>query len=729
MGVERAIRLLATYHTDTPAVVGWVRPVLLLPASALTGWPAAQLEALIAHELAHIRRHDYAVNLFQTVVEVLFFYHPAVWWISRRIRREREHCCDDLAVAACGDARLYASALVELESRRASAGHLVVAASGASLKQRIHRLLVPGAVSRETGTRWAAGVFAILTVAAAFASAEAARLHARSSSEAAPGSPKESMRQRVQAQAQDTARGRPARVIRYSGAASLEERVQWAREQARSARARQYWIGYAVERDDDGVWLYYDRHVPVSSGESTMMGFMRFSGPSNDLRFQGTSLSALLGDRPQHHLAILFGFESGRLTRTHLSSYMLPVSFAGWPLMWMGDASGEESIAFIQDLFDASESNLQREDLVSMTSAHTQRDAVLPALLRWVAQDYPENVRVSAVEGLGEQRNARALAALARIARRDANAEVRREAAESVGDIGLPEAADTLIALAMQLEDEDARREAIEALGSRDERNAREALFRIARTDDSMDLRREAVESLGDLENGAGLGELLSLARSDLPSEVRREAIETLAEVESPETVVPVLERIARSDPDPDVQRQAAESLAEIDSPRALSVLLDLARNGPDTNTQISAIESLSDSHEQQTAIQALLDIAQHHSDAAMRAVAVEQLDDFQGAGIVDALLGIARQDPDPNVQRTAAEALGNAHPHDAAIAALRTLIDQHPNVQVKVQAVEALGEFDAPLVADLLAEIARRHPLARVQREAIETLSDLRGR
>ena len=76
--------------------------------SALAGLPPHQLEAILAHELAHIRRHDYLVNLLQTLVETLLFYHPAVWWLSRRIRAERENCCDDLAVSLCGDPYTYA---------------------------------------------------------------------------------------------------------------------------------------------------------------------------------------------------------------------------------------------------------------------------------------------------------------------------------------------------------------------------------------------------------------------------------------------------------------------------------------------------------------------------------------------------------------------------------------------------------------------------------------------
>src|SRR5207245_11758159 len=105
---------------EVPTLVGWRRPVALLPAGTLAGLSPAQLEALLAHELAHVRRLDYLVNLGQTTAETLLFYHPAVWWVSHRMRVEREHCCDDAAVAVCGDAVGYARALAELEGLRSS---------------------------------------------------------------------------------------------------------------------------------------------------------------------------------------------------------------------------------------------------------------------------------------------------------------------------------------------------------------------------------------------------------------------------------------------------------------------------------------------------------------------------------------------------------------------------------------------------------------------------------
>jgi len=140
--VSRPVAMLESCLTETPAVVGFLRPAILIPAGLLTGLPPEQVEAILLHELAHIRRHDYAVNVLQSLVEGLLFYHPAVWWVSGVIRAERENCCDDAVVAAIGDARGYATALAELEWRR-SVGQPAVAAKGGNLMRRIRRLLEP----------------------------------------------------------------------------------------------------------------------------------------------------------------------------------------------------------------------------------------------------------------------------------------------------------------------------------------------------------------------------------------------------------------------------------------------------------------------------------------------------------------------------------------------------------------------------------------------------------
>src|SRR5439155_15282358 len=143
--ITRVVTLLDSSLVDVPTVIGFLRPVVLLPVTALAGLTSQQIEAILAHELAHIRRHDYLVNLLQTLVETVLFYHPAVWWVSRRIRIERENCCDDLAVSLCGDPVAYATALADLEALRGSGPqpvrHIAMAATGGSLLQRVRRLL------------------------------------------------------------------------------------------------------------------------------------------------------------------------------------------------------------------------------------------------------------------------------------------------------------------------------------------------------------------------------------------------------------------------------------------------------------------------------------------------------------------------------------------------------------------------------------------------------------
>src|SRR3989449_1807363 len=140
MGLDRVIRYCECHRLDAPAVLGWFRPVVLLPVRALTGLTEEQIEAVIAHELAHIRRLDCFVNLFQIATETLLFYHPAVWWVSQRIRDERENCCDDEAIAICGDAVNYARAVTLMEEWRTSPA-LMMAANRSPLAERVVRLL------------------------------------------------------------------------------------------------------------------------------------------------------------------------------------------------------------------------------------------------------------------------------------------------------------------------------------------------------------------------------------------------------------------------------------------------------------------------------------------------------------------------------------------------------------------------------------------------------------
>jgi len=145
LGLMRRIQVVVTEQLTSPAVMGLISPVLILPLAMVTTLPPAQVQLILLHELAHIRRGDYLVNLCQLLTESLLFFNPAVWWISRQIRQEREACCDAVAIALAGERLQYAQTLAQV------AGTALAAAPAfgdrrnpSGLKDRIQRLLVPG---------------------------------------------------------------------------------------------------------------------------------------------------------------------------------------------------------------------------------------------------------------------------------------------------------------------------------------------------------------------------------------------------------------------------------------------------------------------------------------------------------------------------------------------------------------------------------------------------------
>jgi beta-lactamase regulating signal transducer with metallopeptidase domain len=145
LGIAHQVSLRISGHVQGPLAMGIVRSLIILPASALMALSPQQLEAVLAHELEHVRRADYFWNLIQTMVETLFFFHPAVWWLGSRLRQQRELCCDDAAVQACADPLLYATALLRLEERRSQQLSLAMALDGhrssSGLRARISRVL------------------------------------------------------------------------------------------------------------------------------------------------------------------------------------------------------------------------------------------------------------------------------------------------------------------------------------------------------------------------------------------------------------------------------------------------------------------------------------------------------------------------------------------------------------------------------------------------------------
>lgn len=156
MKINRSVGIAMSARLEIPLVLGVIRPIILVPISMLSELSPKQVEAILAHELAHVGRHDYLINLIQCAIGTLLFYHPAIWWISKQIRAEREFCCDELAAKACGDAADYGRALLALEECRSTSRLAPAAAGSGDLLHRVRRLMGIRNTKRITRARsWA----------------------------------------------------------------------------------------------------------------------------------------------------------------------------------------------------------------------------------------------------------------------------------------------------------------------------------------------------------------------------------------------------------------------------------------------------------------------------------------------------------------------------------------------------------------------------------------------
>ena len=680
--VTRPVKLLESLIVEVPAVIGALRPVILVPASAITGLTPQQLEVLLAHELAHVRRYDYLVNVVQCVIETLLFYHPAVWWVSRRVRDEREHCCDDLVVQVCGDPRLYASALLRMERIRSATPRLALAATGGSLVHRIRRLLLPADARPEFFPRWAAGVAGVVAVTVTLLATGSDRVSGEPAGIAA---------------ATDTIRTAPDTVLRHPDPSQpLAQRWEWAKNQARQLGRRTYWIGYQVSRPS---WLehsvYVDRGSEVTGPGVKISG--RMFGNFQGFLFRGVRLAPLTGTGDSDDIALLFGFSTdagGRvaLTHVHVASVYLPVDFRGRTLFWLGNAQDTQSIPVVEALFAATPQAQLREDIVAAVGIHGSSAVVVPILLRWLISREATDVRSQAAEWLGFHPSAAAVAGLSGAARNDPAGDVRRQAAEALGDNPLEAATDSAIAVARTATDPDARRAAVEGLGQKTSDRALAALVTIAQSDRDEDVQRAAVETLGEMPNGRGLAAVRGIARSHPRADVRRAAVETLGEHLEPAEAITFLKGIAANDRDQDVQRAAVETLGEIGD-LGLPAVIEIARTHPSPDVRRAAVETIGE-----------------------KAPAAQSL----------GLLGqIARADRDPDVRRAAIETYAESAPPDSALALFVGILGTEAPEDVYSSVLEALEGLEGGVGIPALIDAARSHPNREVRADALRRLAD----
>lgn len=728
LAISRPVRLLQSTVVQVPAVIGWLRPVVLIPVTLLNGLTISQLEAILAHELAHIRRHDYLINLMQVVIETLLFYHPAAWWISREVRDTREHCCDDLAVQVSGNPADYARALLALEEHRVLA--LLPAATGGDLLGRVRRLVAPRLSHAETFPRWVA---ALVGVAAVITLGGGARL-------AGKGGVIEGQQEAgsaIPVFSTQSAPVSPDTVIRHPDpSAPLARRWEWARQLGAANHYKAFWIGYTIAPMpalEGTVFISrMERRGILGPGGMDLRGRVSNFGNFNGFSVPGVLLPRLIGGGQPEDVALLFAFaldSSGTpvLARVQISSLTLPVDLEDRPLLWLGSATDEESVPLAQSLYEAAPSKL-KEDVVSAVGVHGTSRLVLPPLIRWLNGDEPTDIRTEAAEWLGRHPDAEALRALARAARNDRVSDVRKEAAEAVGEMRLPEATDTLIVLARTLADHEARQEAVEGLAERNDAKSLAAAGRIAREDPSKDVRTEAVETLGEFSGAAGLPDLIQIARQDPSSDIRQEAVETIGEAAAPDEAIRILTDILRTERSENVAREAVETLGEVESPKVVGLLRELALGNSNSAVRVEAIETLGQVAPDRTTADLLQRIALQDVNEDVQHEAVETLGELQDPAALEMVSRIAREHPRVEIRKKAIETLGQSMEPDDALRVLKGIANGDRNAEVQAEAVETMGELPADFAIPALIEIARNHPNEEVRAEAVETLGDSQG-
>jgi HEAT repeat protein/beta-lactamase regulating signal transducer with metallopeptidase domain len=747
LGVRRAVSLAVSRALTIPVVIGHVKPVVLVPASALSGLSPSQLEAILAHEIAHVRRHDYLVNLAQTVIETVLFYHPAVWWVSRQIRLEREHCCDDLAVAACGDSRTYVEALLGLEQLRQPVLLLAPGAADGPLVARARRLLTVR--DCDSGSpRLAASVIALTVAVVSVAgvsirSAEPGTTLNEGMWPPPPALASEPEPEPGQRRTVPTSSQPPVPVAAVPKPDdTLAQRWSWADAEARTRRESRYWVGYAIHPVSSLKPLFYlDREAVIVGDSMSLRG--NFVGGGKGWSFPGRQLE--LPIESSSVLKLLFAFDAAggtpRLVGVHGSTIGLPMELRGMPVFWLGAAATAPSLERVTSLYSNASTVELKKELVAAAAVHDDSPAVVAWLEHRVGSKDSDEIRAEAAEWLAWHPIEPSLTALERIARKDGASRVRQEAAEALGDLAMPRATDVLVDLAGTLTDAEARREAVEALGERQELQARDALGRIAREDPSLDIQQEAVETLGAFHDQRGVPLLIELARTHPNSQVRREAIETLGEAMPGQEALPLLKQFALEDKDQEVQQEAVETLADLDQASSLQALIDIARTHTNKDVRREAVESLGehvpdhgkgggqlsedDARQLTAVIDTLSALASEDRDRNIQVEAVETLGEIHDRRAIDRVRELAKSHASADVRREAIETLTEHAEPAEALKTLRETVERDADSGVRADAVERLAHVETAEARATLADLARTHKDEEVRAEAVESLGE----
>jgi HEAT repeat protein len=536
LGLRTAVRIVRSGAAPMPVTCGMLRPAIVLPEES-EAWTEERREAVLMHELAHVRRGDLATHLIAWVACSLYWFHPLAWIAARRLRHESERACDDLVLGAGTRASEYASHLLDIvrsAGRESAPAATVPMAQKSSFEGRLLAILQPGvarqALTRRKKVAVAAGLALVVLPLAAM-------------SPARPGSPSAGF-------VRGWELGNSADPI------ALEEPSAWPKD-AKAHEAAGADAGVDVDVVLDGMG-------PIKDAESSQFAQSQFQGQSQNAQSQANTrmVSALF-------LALRDSIPDVRVSAAHA-------------LGSLGDPRAVE--ALLQALRSDSDAGVRK--MAAWALGEIESPAAVGGLSQALRSDDSGEVRASAAWALGEIESAEAVDALG-AALRDSSVEVRRNAVWALGQIESAKAVEWLIP-ALQDADVEIRRKATWALGEIENAAAVPGLSTAMRDSDA-EVRATAAWALGEIQNPAGI-DALRVGMADSDVEVRRKSAWALGEIQDARAV-PAL-TAALGDADHETRKTAVWALGEIQDASAIPALRPLLHD-PDGEVRKTAIWAL----------------------------------------------------------------------------------------------------------------------------------------
>ena len=674
---RRPIRLTTNATCPVPLALGGRH--IVLPERFLSELDPEQQRAALAHELAHVARHDPEWRIAVDIFERALFFQPLNRLARAGLCDAAEFLCDEWAVQHTQSPLAMARCLSVVASWWSPADELpagvsAMARSDSAMVRRVTRILnEPSRIARRPRLLWLAIPVALVALAAPRVTATqlpaagvvtpavAAALGVANAERAAE---QRELRREVTALEIAGARAQ-LRVHRSAAGGTLEERWRQALADAARQGLSDFWIVYTFNTPthaDDVV-------LSDSSGDSIVSSDGRVST-------QGPPLTALFNPSPAvplegGNLAVLLHYRAARadaIDRAGYRSVQLGFDFGRTPVFWLGDAPESQSFERVRSLFDQARARDIQVLLIELASLHSNTDVVAPFLMRLLdPSSWPSEIRSEAAEGFDHHHDPRSVEILLRAARTDPDSSVRAEAAETIGEVQTPQSIPALTELVNESTDPEVRREAAEAFADQPAPQALPALERVIASNEHEDVVSEAIEALGELDHPGVVDTLTRIAQEHENVAMQSEAVETLGDREDDAAAMAALERIAREHDREEVQAEAIETLADREEQPLHPLILELAVSGKSPRIRKEALDQI--------------------GDAVARIGDAQALDRAQQA-IERAIF----DDPDPGVRVEALDALEEL-PDERALRVLRDVIARHSDARVRREAEENLRE------------------------------------